>query len=182
VSTEVLATGLKGLREKKGLTRRRAPAAASKARSTIFVVHGHDAARTSEVTAFLQRVTKLRVVIMDKKAQLRRTLIEKFEDNAARAAYAVVLLTADDEGRPVGSKQWRRRARQNVMFELGFFYGAIGRSRVAVLYQHGVELPSDLKGVGWVPLDAKGSWKPKLAKELKHAKIDVDLKPAGVSP
>lgn len=46
---------------------------------TIFVVHGHDAARTSEVTAFLEHSTKLRVVIMDKKAQLGRTLIEKFD-------------------------------------------------------------------------------------------------------
>jgi predicted nucleotide-binding protein len=164
------------------MTARRAAVAQPKGRTTIFLVHGHDAARTSEVTAFLQRVTKLPVVVMDKKAQMGRTLIQKFEDNAGRAKYAVVLLTADDEGRPVGSEQWDRRARQNVMFELGFFYGAIGRSRVAVLYERGVDLPSDLLGVGWVPLDSKGSWKAKLAKELKHAKIEVDLQASGVSP
>ena len=168
--------------EKKGVTPRRALGAALNARHTIFVVHGHDEARTSDVTVFLEQVTKLRVVIMERKAILGRTLIEKFEDNADRAAYAVVLLTGDDEGRLVGSKNWRRRARQNVMFELGFFYGAIGRSRVAVLYERGVELPSDLKGVGWIALDAKASWKGMLAKELKHAKIEIDLKPGGASP
>jgi predicted nucleotide-binding protein len=146
-------------------------ATASKGRTTIFVVHGHDEARRSEVTAFLRQVTKLGVVIMNEKANLGRTVIEKFEQNAARAVYAVVLLTGDDEGGPVGNSNRHRRARQNVIFELGFFIGAIGRRRVTVLYEEGVELPSDLSGVLWVPLDKKGSWKPKLAKELKYAPL-----------
>lgn len=151
---------------------------ASKGGTTIFVVHGHDRVRKEQLITFLEQVTTRTVAVLDRKAFLGRTLMEKFEQNAARAAYAVVLLTADDEGRPVGSKRWRRRARQNVMFELGYFYGAIGRSRVAVLYERGVQLPSDMKGVGWLALDIKGSWKAKLAKELRHAKIDVDLNKA----
>jgi predicted nucleotide-binding protein len=112
----------------------------------------------------------------------RRTLIEKFEQNAARAAHAVVLLTADDQGRPVGAKQWRLRARQNVIFELGSFIGKRGRSDVTVLYEEGVEVPSDLSAVNWVALDAEGAWKPMLAKDLKYAHIAVELKRAGISP
>jgi predicted nucleotide-binding protein len=153
--------------------RRRTEAPARKDRTTIFLVHGHDETRKSEVIAFLKRVTKASVAILNRKANMGRTLIEKFEQNAGRALYAVVLLTGDDQGRPVGSRGWRRRARQNVIFELGFFYGAIGRPRVTVLYEEGVELPSDLVGVGWTPLDAEGSWMPKLAKELKHAGIKL---------
>lgn len=146
-------------------------AAASKGGTTIFVVHGHDEVRNSEVTGFLRQVTKLPVVVMERKANLGRTVIEKFEQNAARAAYAVVLLTGDDVCGPV--RQRRRRARQNVIFELGYFMAALGRPRVTILYEDGVELLSDLSGLLYVRLDTKGSWKPKLVKELKHAKIDL---------
>jgi predicted nucleotide-binding protein len=35
----------------------------------------------------------------------------------------VVLLTSDDEGRQVGVGELKRRARQNVVLELGLFVG-----------------------------------------------------------
>lgn len=50
--------------------------------------------------------------------------------------------------------------------------------RVTVLYGDRVELPSDMGGILYVPLDTPGAWKLKLAKELKHAQIDVDLNKA----
>jgi predicted nucleotide-binding protein len=147
----------------------------SEGRTTIFVVHGHDEQRKAELAVYLRQVTPLEVVILHEKPSQSRTVIEKFEGHASRAAYAVVLLTGDDEGGPVGSPERRRRARQNVVFELGFFVGALGRSRVTVLYEAGVELPSDVSGVLYVPLDAKSAWKFELAKELKAAGIEVDL-------
>ncbi len=98
------AAGLKAGQRKNGLTQRRAPAAAPQGGNTIFLVHGQDEERKLEVAAFLRRVTKLHVAITDKKAPMGRTVIEKFEQNAARAAYAVDLVTADDQGRPVGAK------------------------------------------------------------------------------
>ncbi|WP_434811706.1 TIR domain-containing protein [Microbacterium sp. bgisy189] len=73
------------------------------------------------------------------------------------------------------------RARQNVVFELGFFIGLIGRSRVAVLYDEGVELPSDITGLVYIPLDSAGAWKGKLAAEMSHAQIDVDWTAIGRS-
>lgn len=143
--------------------------------TTIFVVHGHDEGRKSEVTVFLRQVARPEVVVLHEKASQSRTIIEKFEAHASHAAYAVVLLTGDDEGGPAGSNEQKRRARQNVVFELGFFIGALGRSRVTVLYEEDVELPSDVTGVLYVRLDAKGSWKFELARELKEAQIEVDL-------
>jgi predicted nucleotide-binding protein len=61
------------------------------------------------------------------------------------------------------------------VFELGFYVGSLGRSRVAVLYEEGVELPSDMNGVLYTPLDGGGAWKPELATELRAAGIEVDL-------
>src|SRR5262245_61982687 len=66
------------------------------------------------------------------------------------------------------------RARQNVVFELGFFFGVLGRSHVALLYEEGVERPSDTDGIERIPLDDAGGWKLPLARELDAAGIGVD--------
>jgi predicted nucleotide-binding protein len=143
---------------------------------TIFVVHGQDHAAKLAVQGFIRQVTDLDPVVLHDQPNMGRTLIEKFEGEGARAAFAVVVLTADDEGRAVRTESdgLSKRGRQNVVFEFGYFVGALGRSQTAVLYEPGVELPSDLQGLVYIPLDAAGGWKLLLARELKAAGIDVD--------
>jgi len=102
-------------------------------------------------------------------------IIEKLEEFAATAAFAVVLLTADDCGGSGQTAERRPRARQNVVFELGYFIGALGRSRVAVVYEDGVELPSDMNGILYTVLDPAGAWKLGLGRELRAAGFAVDL-------
>lgn len=143
--------------------------------TTVFVVHGHSEAFKQQVARLLAAVTDLEPVILHEQANSGRTIIEKFEDHAGKAAFAVVLLTGDDEGGVRGSGERRPRARQNVVFELGFFIAALGRSKVAVLHEEGVELPSDMSGVLYTPLDAGGAWKLALGKELRAAGLAVDL-------
>jgi predicted nucleotide-binding protein len=143
--------------------------------TTVFVVHGHSEAFKQQVARFLGAVTDLEPVILHEQANSGRTIIEKFEDHAGRAAFAVVLLTGDDDGGIRGSGERRPRARQNVVFELGFFIAALGRSKVAVLHEEGVELPSDMSGVLYTPLDQGGAWKLALAKELQAAGLSVNL-------
>ena len=100
---------------------------------TIFLVHGHDQAR-HEIARFLERITKdVEVVVLSEQASRGRTVIEKFEEHGAVASFAVVLLTPDDIGRAVTASETMPRARQNVVFELGYFYGKLGRDRVVVL-------------------------------------------------
>ena len=67
------------------------------------------------------------------------------------------------------------RSRQNVILELGFFLGKIGRKCVCALYKEGVEIPSDYQGVLYVKMDNSGAWKLSLAKEIKEAGIPIDL-------
>ncbi len=103
-------------------------------------------------------------------------IIEKFEDYAD-VGFAVVLLTPDDQGglAEAATDQLQPRARQNVIFELGYFIGRLSRARVCPLYVAGVEIPSDYSGVVFVPLDDAGMWRMQLAKELKAAGFDVDM-------
>ncbi len=140
---------------------------------SIFVVHGHDEAAKQSVARLLERLT-LRALILHEQPNAGRTLIEKFEDYSD-VRFAVIVLTPDDVGYPNGREaEAKSRARQNVIFELGFFIGKLGRKRVCAIYKEGVEIPSDYIGVLYIPMDAAGAWQLRLAKELKHAGIEVD--------
>ena len=67
------------------------------------------------------------------------------------------------------------RARPNVLFELGYFIGTLGRDRVCALHETGVEILSDYSGVIYVTLDANNAWRLHLARELKAAGLPIDM-------
>ena len=123
-----------------------------------FIVHGHDEKTKLEVKNYLQNTLGLpEPIILHEQPSLGRTLIEKFENLAGRSDLAFVLLTPDDLFASAGDGETeKRRARQNVILELGFFLGALGRhsGRVFLLYKGPLDLPSDLTGV--VYLDITG--------------------------
>jgi len=151
-----------------------AVAAIAEVDPVIFLVHGSDHGTRAIVARFLEKAGEHDVVILDERASKGRTLIEKFEEHASEANYAVVLLTPDDVGRAATATDLKPRARQNVVFEFGFFCGSIGRERVAVLLSEGVEQPSDIDGLVYIRLDAAGAWQTTLAKELRAAGLDYD--------
>lgn len=153
-------------------------AAKGRTPESIFVVHGHDGEAKLAVQGFLRQITEVPAVILHDEPNLGRTLMEKFEQVGSASGFAVAILTADDEGRAKGTEELRTRGRQNVVFEFGFFVGYLGRSHTVVLYEEGVELPSDLDGLVYIPYDSAGSWKIKLAQELKAANVAIDLNKA----
>jgi predicted nucleotide-binding protein len=156
-------------------------APAARTRDTVtgqpraFVVHGRDEAALHEVACFVDRLG-IEPVVLRELPSGGRTIIEKFED-LSEVDCAVVLLTPDDRGGLATDsfELQRPRARQNVLLELGFFLGRLGRGRVCVLYRPSVEIPSDYGGVLFVELDDKGAWKLPLAGELREAGLEIDL-------
>jgi predicted nucleotide-binding protein len=88
--------------------------------------------------------------------------------------FAVVLLTPDDVASSKSTPAQSDRARQNVIFELGYFAGKLGRGRACLLQKGSVEIPSDLHGVVYIELDEKGAWKNSLGAELKAASLEFD--------
>jgi predicted nucleotide-binding protein len=145
---------------------------------SIFLVHGHDEGLIHEVARFLETLD-IKVIVLREQPNDGRTIIEKFVDYSD-VGFAVVLLTPDDKGGPINTpfEVYKPRARQNVVLELGYFLGKLGRRRVSALYREGVEIPSDYSGVLFVPLDSDGAWRLKLARELKAAGIEVDMNKA----
>jgi len=150
------------------------PEILSQNHNKIFIVHGHDEEAKQSVARFLERLG-IEVVILHEQPNQGRTIIEKFEDYSD-VSYAVVLLTPDDlGGRANDLDNLLPRARQNVVFELGFFIGKLGRERVCALHKGEVEIPSDFSGVLWIRMDAAGAWQFKLAREIKAAGFSIDL-------
>uniref|UniRef100_UPI003F497468 TIR domain-containing protein n=1 Tax=Cupriavidus necator TaxID=106590 RepID=UPI003F497468 len=143
--------------------------------NAVFLVHGHDVA-LREMSARLIEKLGLKVIILGEQASRGATIIEKLEEHSS-VQFAVVLMTADDVGAKKADSpgELQSRARQNVVLELGYFIGKIGRQRVCVLYESGVELPSDYYGVVFIPIDDHGMWRYALAKEFNQAGLQVDL-------
>ena len=145
----------------------------------IFIVHGRDTLRAERVARVVGKATGRETIILREQANLGRTLIEKFEEHATGASYAIVVLTPDDEGGIKGQDKHNPRARQNVIFEMGYFYGTLGRRRVSVLLYADVEKPSDMDGIAYIDFDDHGAWEIKLFRELAGADIRVDISDVG---
>jgi predicted nucleotide-binding protein len=137
----------------------------------VFLVHGHDDGSREAVARFLERI-QFEPIILHEQANRGRTVIEKVEAHGD-VKFAVVLLTPDDEGGLKG-ETLQPRPRQNVLLELGYFIGRLGRANVCALKVGDMELPSDFGGVLWEKFDMSGGWKLALARELRAARFEVD--------
>jgi predicted nucleotide-binding protein len=141
--------------------------------NAVFIVHGRNEGHKQSVARVLEQLG-MEALILHERPDGGRTIIEKLEEYG-NAKFAIVVLSADDVGGLSGdTPALCPRARQNVILELGYFLGRLGRGRVCALYEEGVELPSDYAGVLYKLLDSAGHWKYAMADELRNAGFDVD--------
>lgn len=146
----------------------------AKSTKSVFIVHGHDNEAKESVARFISKLG-LEPIILHEQSNSGKALIDKLESNAEEISFAVVLLTPDDKGAAFDSSEYKHRARQNVIYELGFFNAKLTRSRVCVLKKGDIEILSDYLGVGYVEMDENGAWKNQLAREIKSAGLPVEL-------
>jgi Predicted nucleotide-binding protein containing TIR-like domain len=137
---------------------------------TVFLIHGHDELNLLRLSKLLKDQWNLDSLVLKEKAGKGRTLIEKFEEEAPAATFAIALLSPDDLVQGSGSPYLQ--ARPNVVFELGWFYGRLGRERVCILKRVDTKLHSDLDGISRI--DFKESVEEvvtEIEKELTTAEI-----------
>ena len=139
-------------------------------KSKVFVVHGHDEALKQEVARIVEK-QGLEAIILSEQANQGKTIIEKIEENADVGA-AICLFTKDDYGRAKDASEDKLRARQNVVFEAGYFMGKLGRGNVIIVADKDLELPSDMQGV--VYTDSK-NWKIEVLQGLDKIGYAVDF-------
>jgi len=142
----------------------------------IFIVHGHDDAMKEAVARTIEKIG-LNAIVLHERPNQGKTIIEKFT-NYSDVGFAIVLLSPDDISlsKHDASDKKSFRARQNVIFELGFFIGKLGRDRVISLYRQvdGFELPSDYSGVLYIPFDDYHHWRFDIIRELKASGYKLD--------
>jgi predicted nucleotide-binding protein len=149
---------------------------------SAFLVHGHDKLALSEMEAFLATVG-VKTFILSRVGGSAPSLLQRFLKSAADARFAIVILSPDDVGASriqydadgVADRALQFRARQNVILELGFFYGLLGWENVFVLYRPpdrvfpNFERPSDLEGAVFDSMDPSGTWRRSLTEKLSEA-------------
>ena len=141
----------------------------------VFIVHGRDNEAKQEVSRFIEKIG-LEAIILHEQASTGMTIIEKIEHYSNQADFALVLYTACDQGRGVHESKFpaNYRARQNVVFEHGYFMAKLGRENVCALVKGNIETPNDISGVVYVSLDPLGAWKLEVAKELKACGYSIN--------
>ncbi len=136
----------------------------------VFIVHGHNG-ELKEAVARLLEAQDIEAIILSEQVNQGKTIIEKFEEYSDVGA-AIALFTKDDYGRKKGTEEDMPRARQNVVFEAGYFMGKLGRNRVVIIAEKGIEMPSDLQGVVYTD---KETWKIDVCRELKAMNYSIDF-------
>lgn len=116
----------------------------------VFISHGRSA-DWRQVQPFIEKDVRIPTLELEQEPNLGRTIIEKLIDNANRCSSAVIVMTGDDV-----ANEDQARVRENVMHEIGFFQGRYGRDSVVLLHEEGVNIPSNLAGVAYIPFP-KGS-------------------------
>ena len=136
----------------------------------VFIVHGHDELLLAQVNLLLTQLKLEPIVLKNEPNGGLNSIFDKLIQNAD-VGYAIVLFTPDDVGgKKAEEYNLKTRARQNVVLELGYFAGKLGKDRVCFLNNGVEELPSDISGITYSDgLD----WKYKIIDELKVAGYSV---------
>lgn len=138
--------------------------------SKVFIVHGHDGKLKSDLARLIEK-QNIEAIILSEQENRGATVIEKIEEYSNVDA-AICLFTSDDLGKEKNDIDLNYRARQNVVFETGYFMAKLKRENVILLAESGVELPSDLQGVMYTNTD---EWTFKVLRELRAIGYNIDM-------
>jgi predicted nucleotide-binding protein len=114
----------------------------------VFIIHGHNEAKWRELEKLLKDKFHLNpIILQEQTVGGSLTIIEKFERFAKTCSYAFAIFTPDDIMEKDGKQYFQ--ARPNVVFEIGWFTGKLGRNKVCMLVQNStnMEIFSDFQGV-----------------------------------
>jgi predicted nucleotide-binding protein len=145
-------------------------------RRRVLVVSGADDEMKQAITKALTKLWLLPVILCEEPSHGRK-IVERFTDYAD-VGLAVVLLSPDDFAYAKNEESTKRklRPRQEVVFELGFLLGKLGKDKVLVLFRENAnfEAPTEFEGIKAAAFDDRESWKLALIRELTGCGYTVD--------
>lgn len=108
---------------------------------TIFIGHGHSPA-WRDLKDHLHEQHDYLVEAYETGARAGHVIRDILQDMSSKSNFAILVMTGDDL-----DSEGSRRARQNVVHEIGLFQGKLGFERAIVLVEEGVEEFSNLQGI-----------------------------------
>jgi len=143
-------------------------------KKNILIVHGRNDGVKDKVANFISKLG-IEPIILNEQLNRGRTLLEKLEEYSDIKA-AIIIFTNDDIGNNNNDSEYEKRARQNLIFEAGYFHGKLGNKNMIVIAEQGVMLPSVLEGYTYFKMDREEKWKEDIAKKLKSMKrYNIDI-------
>lgn len=169
----VVKASLTRLRRYPELLTKRQSQDALRHRENVFIIHGRDEAKWRELKDIVKSEFRLNPIVLAEQPDAGcKTVIEKFEKYAQTCTYAIAVFTPDDEVR--SGEDVYLQARPNVIYELGWFCGSLGRGGAMLLLKEGTELFSDFGGI------IQKRFKQNISERVLE--IRRDLEAAGVLP
>ena len=132
----------------------------------VFIVHGHNEEVLKMVTDYVRSIGLTPVILKQLARNGIDNILNQITENT-NVMCALLLFTGDDKGRAASETRYRKRARQNVVFEAGYFIGKLGKEKVLMMQEKDLEIPSDLGGCRYIEIDEKEYWKRQLFEDLK---------------
>ena len=114
-------------------------------KENVFIIHGKDEARWRELKDIIKDDFNLKPIILSEQPDTGATIIEKFEKYAQSCSCAIAIFTPDDE--VISDNVKYLQARPNVIYEIGWFCGKLGRDKVILLLKEGTTIFSDFGGI-----------------------------------
>jgi predicted nucleotide-binding protein len=115
----------------------------------VFIGHGRSRL-WARVKTYLDDELGLATVTYESESRTGDSIVQILENMLDQATFAILLLTAEDEG-----PSSERRARQNVVHEAGLFQGRLGFKRAVLLVQEGIEEFSNVAGLQHIPFSGE---------------------------
>ena len=168
----VVRASLTRLRRNPDLLVRQKAEEALRQKENVFLIHGRDEAKWRELKDIILEFRLKPIVLLQQPDAGCQTVIEKFEYYAQHCSYAIAVFTPDDEV-SAGQEKYLQ-ARPNVIYELGWFCGRLGRENVMLLLREGTSMFSDFGGI----------IQKRFSQNIKEKIIEIrgDLIAAGILP
>lgn len=111
----------------------------------IFISHGRSE-QWRQLQSYIEKDLEHNTLELAQEANLGRTILQKLYEESEKCSIAVIVMTGDDI-----TENGEIRARENVMHEIGFFQGFYGLNNVVLLHESGVNIPSNIHGLVYIP-------------------------------
>ena len=132
--------------------------------SRIFISHGRKE-EWRKIQEYVEKTLDIPTLELAQSPNKGRTIFQKLIDESDECTFAVIVMTGDDL-----TTDEEIRARENVIHEIGYFQGKYGANRVCLLHENGVNIPTNIQGLVYIPFPRDGveAALGGLTRELKH--------------